>query len=870
MDTFGEWLHQQRNLRRLTREEFADRVGCSVAMLRKIENDERRPSTQIARLMANALEIPPAEQETFVRVARGELRADRVSHLTPPTQNSNISPIQSEATPRSNLPVLPTPLIGRTHELNELSRLLRDPQCRLLTLVGPGGIGKTRLAVEVATQLQDGFADGAYFAPLASVDSARFLIPVIADSIGFAFQSMTPADPKMQLFNYLQGKQVLLLGDNIEHLLKEPDIELFVELLTCSPRVKLLVTSREPMNLQSEWVFEVQGLPFTESENIQGTAIELFWQRARRTYAEFDTTPKNLPAIFRICQLLDGHPLAIELAAAWVRTLTCDEIAEEIERGSDFLSVSFRDMPARHRSMRAIFDHSWKLLTEEEQKVLCRLSIFQGGFKREAAEHVAGASLQVLSSLVIRSLLPRSSSGRYNLHDLLRKYALTKLEKSSDELANTRESHCSYYLDFFGDREGDLRNGRQLIAMSEIKAEFDNIRVAWHHAVVHGQVSRLRRLALGYRFFDLCAWYQEAYSLFLWTHKELELKSESDGEEDSETIITREYISANLAYICIKLGKFDEARKLLGKSLPVLRSFGASTELLDALRHMGALEWQSGNPVIAQELFMEMLNIAKKINARWYLGLAHGNVGVAKAALGEYQEAYTQLSIATTIHREDGDPHILGIGLQFLGEVLRYLGKYAEAQGCLNESLGISKVLDDRWLRGSTLNQLGLVFKAKGEHAEAARLFRESLAQFQEIDEFGGLLQALKNLGSIHLSQGAYPEARSAYCELLSIAGHEQILPEALDALIGMAHVLKEEGDLEIALALVLLAEDHPLLRFESKISAEQISTEVKSLLTSQQIEAAHAWKNRAALQDVISEVVQTGQIHIQLNSSTP
>jgi transcriptional regulator with XRE-family HTH domain len=260
MSTFGEWLQQQRNQRRLTRQEFSERVGCSISMLRKIETDERRPSAQIAELIASALEIPPAERPTFIRVARGELGVGCLAPGPGRIERPGISPILLE--PRDNLPVLPTPLIGRDRELAELRRLVRDPQCRMLTLVGPGGIGKTRLAINAASQLLDEFADGVYFVPLAPVDSSRFIVPVVAHSIGFAFLSTGSPDAKTQLLSYLEGKRMLLLLDNIEQLLHESGIELFAELLASAPNVKLLVTSRESLNLQDEWVFEVRGLPF--------------------------------------------------------------------------------------------------------------------------------------------------------------------------------------------------------------------------------------------------------------------------------------------------------------------------------------------------------------------------------------------------------------------------------------------------------------------------------------------------------------------------------------------------------------------------------------------------------------------------------
>jgi tetratricopeptide (TPR) repeat protein len=585
---------------------------------------------------------------------------------------------------------------------------------------------------------------------------------------------------------------------------------------------------------------------------------------------DFEIHKDDHTALIRICRLLEGIPLAIELSAAWVRLLSCEEIVHEIESNLDFLTTSVHDIPERHRSIRATMEHSWKLLSDEECRILRRLSVFQGGFSRHAAEHVAGASLSSLASLHAKSLVQRTEGERFDLHDLLRKYTLLKLEESPEELENTKDIHCAYYLDFLGDREGDLRNERQLSAMAEISAEIENIRAAWHHAVIHDQVARLRKPILSYWFYDIRGWFQEAYALFRWTIEELDTKNEPGQKGDLETIVAREHIRAGLAWFCVRLGKFDESRKLLHHSLPLLRSYGPSAELLNALHHMGALERLAGNFVLSQEVFLEMLDLATGMGARWYIALAQGNVGVAKLALGEYQEAHTRLQTANTIFRKVGDRRIMAVGLQFFGETLRSLGEYAQAQDCLYESLEISRMFGDRWIRGLSLNQLGLVFKAKGEYEEASRLFREALALLREIEEFWGMLQALNSLGAVYLTLGAYPEARSAFCESLSIAGHEKILPEALDALVGMAHILMDEGDLGEALAIVLLALNHPLSRIESKARAEGICTKLTALLTLQQVEAAHAWKNEKALHEVISEIVQTGRIHIQLDSSDP
>src|SRR5512143_3589695 len=208
---FGHWLRQQREARRLTREEFAERIGCSVSAVRKFESGERRPSRQIAELIANCQEISPAERRTFLRAPRGVLHVQR-SIPAPAASHPNIP------SPKTNLPPQPTPLIGRESEVERLSGLLRDPHCRLLTVVGPGGIGKTRLAIGVASRMQEAFADGVYFVPLASATSARHIVPVIADAVGFAFQSAAILDAKTQLLNHVREKQVLLLADNLEHL----------------------------------------------------------------------------------------------------------------------------------------------------------------------------------------------------------------------------------------------------------------------------------------------------------------------------------------------------------------------------------------------------------------------------------------------------------------------------------------------------------------------------------------------------------------------------------------------------------------------------------------------------------------------------
>ncbi len=380
---FSEWLKRRRQALDLTQHELARRASCSVFTLRKIEAGERRPSRQLAGLLARALEIPPEDQTTFVKVARGELSLDRLARLA-----RDSKPAREPRLISQNLPKALTPFIGREPEITALQQLLCDPQCSLVTIVGPGGIGKTRLAIEAARRSQDLFSDGVWFVSLVALNSPAVLVPAIAEAINFRIPD--PANPQAQLLRHLCDKRALLILDNAEQLLE--GVGLFAEILNACPQVKLLVTSRERLSLLSEWVFEIQGLPVPASDQVEQfesySSVALFLQCAKRVQAGFELRQEERRWALKICQVMEGMPLGIELSAAWVGLLPCEAIAREIEHNIDFLTVSMRDLPERHHSLRATLDHSWKLLNAEEQRILSRLSVFHGSFRREAAGEI--------------------------------------------------------------------------------------------------------------------------------------------------------------------------------------------------------------------------------------------------------------------------------------------------------------------------------------------------------------------------------------------------------------------------------------------------------------------------------------------------
>ncbi|MGC9358146.1 MAG: AfsR/SARP family transcriptional regulator, partial [Anaerolineae bacterium] len=398
-------------------------TGQRAVALRQYESCVRR--------LKDGMNLAPSEEtvDLYRRIRSGQFRQVPAE----PSQiaaRPSISVTQQPTGPQHNLPASSTPFVGRQAEIDQIKALLTSSDSRIVTLVGPGGMGKTRLALQTAREALKDFRDGVFFVPLAPLSTSGLLIQAIADALDFPFFQRESESPRDQLLNYLREKKLLLVLDNFEHLIAVAP--LLSDVVRAAPGVTLLVTSRERLNLHGEWVFKIPGMRVPESSSVEELteygAVQLFIQSARRAAGHFDLTDENREDVVRICQLVAGSPLGIELSASWARLLAPREIVAEIEHSLDFLTTSLRDLPERHRSLRAVFEHSWHLLENEEQALFRRLSIFRGGFTREAAREVAEASLLHLSSLVDKSVLRRDPVGRYELHELLRQYAEEKLE----------------------------------------------------------------------------------------------------------------------------------------------------------------------------------------------------------------------------------------------------------------------------------------------------------------------------------------------------------------------------------------------------------------------------------------------------------
>ncbi len=392
-----------------------------------------------------------------------------------------------------NLPAHATPFVARENELKETTRRLKEPFCRLLTLLGPGGSGKTRLAVQIArslaTDFDERFRDGIWFVSLAPLTDPRSIVGAITEALQIS-GVIKGVDTREKLLSHLRGRRILLVLDNFEHLLGAESINLVSDILNVAPQGQILITSRERLNIEGEYVFQVEGLeipaevtplsePGPESVPRVFGAVQLFEQCARRIQPSFKITQRNSTPISRICRNVQGMPLGIELAATWLQVLSPEEISREIERSLDFLESNWRDLPDRQRSLRAVFDSSWALLDKQSRPILKALSIFRTSFTREAAQAVAGASIRALLDLANKSWIQRTSRGRYQIHELLRQYVFEKLQKEQASFGQVQKQYGEYYADFSFSIWQMLKGTDPARAFLEAENEFENMRATW-------------------------------------------------------------------------------------------------------------------------------------------------------------------------------------------------------------------------------------------------------------------------------------------------------------------------------------------------------------------------------------------------------
>ena len=799
--SFGQWLKQRRKALDLTQQELAQRVGCAAITIQKIEANERRPSKQIAALLAEHLGIAADERPAFVRLARMEAGARGPAMLSQAAHR-----VAWGLSPRhlTNLPAQPTPLIGRAQDVAAVRKRLLDDDVRLLTLVGPPGVGKTRLAMQVAAGLLDDFDDGVYWVALAPVGDPHLVAAAIAQTLGVNETArghvtlsevegsldrvkrdsslslgMTGYPFAERLKEYLRDKHMLLVLDNFEHMATAAS--LVSELLAGCPWLSILVTSRAPLRVRRERQFPVLPLAlpsgteagFDPAGLMRYSAVALFVERAQAVRPDFTLTADNAAASAAICARLDGLPLAIELVAARAKVLPPQALLERLGGRLMLHTDGLRDVSVRHRTLHSAIDWSHALLTPEEQVLLARLGVFVGGWTLEAAERLMSdvtpnsslVTLDTLTSLVNNNLVVQQEHGgepRFTLLETVRAYALERLAERGEE-ETVRQRHAEYYLTLAEEADPHLRTAAQQVWLDRLDVESDNLRAAlvWFMERAADAEAGLRLAgALGW-FWTMRGHLSEGRD---WSAKALQRGSGARPALRARAL----FMTGSLAW---QQGDLAVARSLLEESIALYRELGPAQrwELAWALSGAAMVAAYQADHDAARAAGEETVALARQVGNKWILALALNPVGEACMMRYDYAAARPWFEESLALFREIGDKWGIGVPLLDWGYMDSIQGNYDAARARLEESIRMHRQVGERWMQSLSLNVLAQVAQQQGDYQQAAMLYDESLDLLRKMGLETSIADVLHNLAHLAQAQGHDPLAARLYKESLAL-----------------------------------------------------------------------------------------------------
>ena len=842
----------------VARERYRLLARGALSNLASIHEQEGRaqPALEYARRLAelDPLDDSACQQLMRLLVSCGK-RGDALSHyesfrstlradlnITPQAETTALYErirLQLEVGPtpaarRHNLPASLSPLIGREAELAELQARLLDPSCRLLTVLGPGGLGKSRLALEAARGLLDCFADGVFLVPLSPLISPVAFLPSVAEALGLPIKP--PKPPLTQVQDYLRQKELLLLLDGCEGLLE--GVPLMLELMRAAPGLKVLATSRTRLNTEEEQVYLLGGLDYPASADPEGAAhsaaVRLFASGARRVRPTFELDPQVLPAVSEICADAQGMPLAILLAAAWAEVLSPAEILEEMRTNLDFLQAEWAGLPIRQRSMRLTFDYSWKLLEESEQAVFQALCNFRGGFTRQAAQAVSGASPAQIRRLVDKSFLMPQPGEWYAIHALLRQFGLEKLNGKPAASLEAHRRYSAYYLEKLENWEAGLKGARQQETLAAMDAKINDVSPAWEWAVGQHEIEGLSRALEGLGlYYELRTRFQEGQSacqvtahalaeldapealhlrarLLAWEarfsrllgerelgRQRLELSQALVDELAASRLDTQEvqaliHLEAGEAVFMADLA---EANRRLGLSLALYRQIGDTWRIAGVLTQMGVNRFHASDYLEADKLFTDALELYQDLGATLAVANVQGRMAHNQSRLGKIESGLALLREVAAFTQASGDRSQAMLDLRTLGLALMWNGLWEDAYPVFQNALSLARDLGNRYETAFISLCLGLDTQFMAQY----ELSREHHARTLELargDNFQREIAcSLFSLGCITIVQKTPQEARPIFRE--SIAVYRQIgdLDEMGWSLSLDAYCCLENGD---------------------------------------------------------------------------
>lgn len=786
---FEEWLIVERErLRRL-----AVSAHRRVAEAEEREGDAGRALEHLRALVALEPLDEPAHRHLMLLLARSGQRAaalaqfeacrralDRELGVPPEAATARLRERIHSAHAIRHVPAETTPFVGREAELAKLAAWLGEPACRLITIAGLGGAGKTRLALQAARAAVGRFLHGVCFVSLAPVQDAANVATSVLDGLSVLPAGSEPSDAALR--RALADKELLLILDNVEHV-RDACAALLADVLKDAPDVKCIVTSRERLGLQMEWTLALEGLP---GDGDDSPAVRLFQQAASRALgSEFAPDP----AVARICDRLQGLPLAIQLAAPWVQLMTTAQIEDELGSDPRLLSTTMLDVDARHRSLRAVFDHSWARLSPAEQAAFRQLSVFVGGFRRESAESVAGATSALLSTLVDKSLLALNPDGRYTRHPLLWQFSVEKLAELPEERRSAEARHVSHFAAFLQAEAARMVGGGQVEALAAIEAEIENVRAAWQRMLDPLRPERLNQAVDGlYHFVIIRSRFREGAELFRAARVALERHAPADRA--SRLALGR--VMAREGRFMSSLSRYAEASALLDRSLDVLRDLGAGAEIAFALGHAGGIARLQGDLDLAERRLEECLDLRRMLGDVGGQAIAWLELAGAAFMREDFDAARRRCLEGLGFAEQAADVQTTAHLLTGLSLSHRELGDFDQARAYGARSLEMYERLDDRYGVLQASLTLGELDRRLGNTGEARRLIDRAVAVSQDIGDRSGEADGHFRLGQIAADAGRRADALAHFRRALSLARDIHETPMMLDALLEIGCLLAE------------------------------------------------------------------------------
>jgi predicted ATPase/DNA-binding SARP family transcriptional activator len=690
--------------------------------------------------------------------------------------------------------VLPTgsPLVGRQKELADLLARIQSKECRLVTVLGPGGIGKSRLAIEALRAGAGGFQDGAFFCPLGQVPSGEMILPAMAQTLDFSFDSlMTMLDPKSQFLDFLSNRRILLVLDGFEHLIASADF--VVDMLASTPSLMLVVTSRERLNLSEEWVLPIDGLSVQPVNGAGSPAMDLFKQRVAQARGDrpFENAEHN--AAEMICTLVEGNPLAIELAAAWSGTLTVQEILTEMQASMDFLTSRMRDVPGQHRSLRAVFEHSWNLLPPRLRDAFCAFSVFRGAFGRDAAEEVARAGWVELSALGDKSLVRRNALGRYQLHALLNEYAREKLEQDPAAAERVRNRHARHYLGHLHRVAPDLISTGMPAARESVDQELTNIWLALEWAIQHFEREEVRTAIDDlFSFYVVFGWHEGALALERLANIILGSRPDLDPEQPYTDPLYRS-TAARQAWFLAHLGQTKECISLSNLCLGWTGEDPSPEDRSICFNNLGisaGLEGDFEQGIECLERAIELgQGYAESVYPSYHLWL-----GYLRFFQGLYPESMADYEVCYELFERQGNQPGMAFALSKMGLSADGMGSYEQGLAYHRRALDTFRSTDHRSGQAYTYSRMSVDAYGMGDYPQAAGWAQDGLIRFRALGHRWGICISQCRLGFAEVGCGQFEPAREHFLSALTQAHEHKLAPLALYSILGLACILQREG----------------------------------------------------------------------------